>query len=77
MGVRRGVRHTHPSVAFTLTGLVSLLIRDMALTGYEVEGPLPGLLESPKAPIGMTRLADWLDDNADGLSLRTCVGTAA
>ena len=70
MGVRRWFPHTPPRVGLALTGLVGLLMRDMALTHDEVVGLMDGLLTSAEPPTGTTRLADWLDDNADGLGRR-------
>ncbi len=70
MGVRARFLHTPPSVGLALTGLVGLLMRDVALTRDEVDGLMAGLLTSGAAPTGKTRLADWLDDNADGLGRR-------
>ena len=53
-----------------MTRLVGLLMRDVALTRDEVDGLMAGLLTSGKPPTGRTRLADWLDDNADSLGRR-------
>ena len=70
MGVRSRLLHTPPSLALALTGLVGLLMRDLALTRDEVDGLMAGLLTSDAAPTGTTRLSDWLKDNADGLGRR-------
>ena len=70
MGVRSRLVHTPPSLALALTGLVGLLMRDLALTRDEVDGLMAGLLTSDVAPTGTTRLRDWLKDNADGLGRR-------
>ena len=70
MGVRARLVHTPPSVGLALTRLVGLLMRDMALTRDEVDGLMDGLLTSADPPTGATRLADWLDDNADSLGRR-------
>ena len=70
MDVRRWFLHTHPRVGLALTGLVGLLMRDMALTRDEVEGLMDGLLTSDEPPTGTTRLTDWLEENADGLGRR-------
>ena len=72
MGVRRWFLRTPPRVALALTGLVSLLIRGMALTRDEVVGLMDGLLTSVEPPTGTTRLSDWLAENGDGLG-RRCV----
>ena len=70
MGVRRWFLHTHPRVGLALTGLVGLLMRDMALTRDEVVGLMEGLLTSAEPPTGATRLSDWLGDNGDSLGRR-------
>ena len=70
MGVRRWFLHTTPRVGLALTGLVGLLMRDMALTHDEVVGLMDGLLTSQAAPTGTTRLSDWLAENGDGLGRR-------
>ena len=72
MGVRRWFLHTSPRVGLAQTGLVGLLMRDIALTRDEVVGLMDGLLTSGEPPTGTTRLSDWLDDNADGLVACTC-----
>ena len=70
MGVRRRFLHTPPRVGLALTGLVGLLMRDMALTRDEVVGLMDGLLTSGEPPTGATRLSDWLEDNGDSLGRR-------
>ena len=67
MDVRRWFLHTPPRVGLALTGLVGLLMRDMALTHDEVDGLMAGLLTSDQPPTGTTRLRDWLAENGDGL----------
>ena len=70
MDVRTRLVRTPPSVGLALTGLVGLLMRDIALTRDEVEGLMAGLLTSGEPPTGTTRLSDWLADNGDGLGRR-------
>ena len=70
MGVRRWFLQTPPRVGLALTGLVGLLMRDMALTRDEVVGLMDGLLTSDVPPAGTTRLRDWLAENGDGLGRR-------
>ena len=70
MGVRRWLLHTPARMGLALTGLVGLLMRDMALTHDEVIGLMDGLLTSWEPPTGMTRLSDWLAENGDGLGRR-------
>ena len=70
MGVRARLVRTPPRVGLALTGLVGLLMRDMALTRDEVDGLMAGLLTSDEPPTGTTRLADWLAERGDGLGRR-------
>ena len=70
MDVRRWFLHTPPRVGLALTGLVGLLMRDMALTRDEVVGLMAGLLTSAEPPTGTTRLSDWLAESGDGLGRR-------
>ena len=70
MGMRARLMRTPPRVGLALTGLVGLLMRDMALTHDEVVGLMEGLLTSEESPTGTTRLSDWLSDNAGGLGRR-------
>ena len=70
MGVRARLVRTPPSVGLALTGLVGLMMRDVALTRDEVDGLMAGLLTSEEQPTGTTRLSDWLKDGADGLGRR-------
>ena len=70
MGVRARLVRTPPTVGLALTGLVGLLMRDMALTRDEVVGLMAGLLTSGEPPTGTTRLSDWLAENGDGLGRR-------
>ena len=70
MGVRARLVRTPPRLGLALTGLVGFLMRDMALTGDEVDGLMAGLLTSGEPATGKTRLADWLAENGDGLGRR-------
>ena len=67
--VRARVRlvHTPPGVGYALTRLVGLVLREVVLTRDEVDGLMAGLLASSAVSSGMTKLGDWLADNADGL----------
>ena len=67
MGVRRWFLHTPRAWVSPLTGLVGLLMRDMALTHDEVDGLMAGLLTSDEPPTGTTRPSGWLAENGDGL----------
>ena len=70
MGIRRWFLHTTPRVGLAQTGLVGLLMRDIALTRDEVVGLMADLLTSTEPPTATTRLSDWLAENANGLGRR-------
>ena len=70
MGVRARLVHTPPRVGLALTGLVGLLMRDVALTRDEIDGLMDGPLTSGEPPTGTTRLSDWLAENMGGLGRR-------
>ena len=70
VGARVRLAHTPTSLGFGLTRLVGLLLRDVVLSRDEVDGLMAELLTSGGTPTGTTRLADWLDDNSDGLGRR-------
>ena len=59
--------HTPPTIGLALTNVIGLLKRDIVLTRDEVDGLLSNLLISEAPPTGTTRLADWLNENADSL----------
>ena len=67
VGVRARLVRMAPSVGLALTRLVGLMVRDVVLTRNEVEELMSGQFMSSAAPIGTTRLSDWLQDNADSL----------
>ena len=70
VGARVRLVHTPPALGYALTRLVGLLLRDVVLTCDEVDGLMAGLLTSGAAPVGTTRLGDWLIGNADALGWR-------
>ena len=64
---RRQQAYALPSGGLALTGLVGLLMREVTLTLDEVDGLMAGLLTSGDPPTTSTRLANWLNYNADWL----------
>ena len=59
-------------LALALARIAGLVVGDVVLTREEVDGLTAGLLvsKSGAAPMGTTRLTDWLEDNADGLGAK-------
>ena len=71
MGVRRRFLRTPPRVGlYAFTGMVGLLMRDMALTRDKVDGLMADPLSSGEPPTGSARLSDWLAENGDSLGRR-------
>ena len=56
--------HLPASLAFFLSRLIGLFVRDVVLTRQELEGLTAGLLVSSSPPTGETPLAEWLGRNA-------------
>ncbi len=63
IGHSRPIVHLPPRLALRVAQAISLLVHDVVLTPEEVDGLMAGLLVSPEAPRGTTRLGDWLKDN--------------
>ena len=70
VGSRARIVHTPPGVALALSSLVGRAVHDVVLTREEVKGLMAGLLISPDAPTGRTRLSDWLARHAHLLGRR-------
>ena len=64
IGKKTRVVHMPPNLAFFLSKLVGLVVRDVTLTRDEVAGLMANLLISNDEPTGQTRLSDWLERNA-------------
>ncbi len=62
--------HLPPSLAHSLARVLSLALRDVLITGDEIEGLMAGLLVSSTPPTGQSRFSDWLDQNASILGAR-------
>ncbi len=65
IGHPRPILHVPPSLALAASRLLSLFVGDVMLTADEVKGLTAGLLVSTEAPLGETRLADWLEANRE------------
>jgi uncharacterized protein YbjT (DUF2867 family) len=65
IGHPRPILHVPPSLALAASRLLSLFVGDVMLTADEVKGLTADLLVSSEAPLGETRLADWLEANRE------------
>jgi NADH dehydrogenase len=70
LGKRVRVVHTSPAVTYVITSVLGRIVGDIILTREEIQGLMDNLLVSANAPLGTTRLSEWLDEN------RATVGTA-
>lgn len=74
--IRQSVRsqalliHLAPTVAFWLSRVVGMLVRDVVLTKEEVLGLMDDLLVSNQPPDGTVKLSDWLFENRDWVGSR-------
>lgn len=59
-----------PQAALTLSRLVGIFVKDVVLTGDEVDGLMAGLLVSSDPPRGRKSLKDWLYENRETIGRR-------
>ncbi len=57
--------HLRPGLALSIARLVGYVVKDVVLTGDEVEGLMSDLLVSENPPTGQTLFSEWLEQNAD------------
>lgn len=67
IGSTAHIVHVPPSLARVLLMVLNLLVRDVILTGEEIDGLMAGLLVSDDPPTGGTRLSQWLKQHAQTL----------
>ena len=70
VGSRSKMVHVRPGLAPLLSRLAGFLVRDVVLTGDELQGLMEGLLVSDSAPSGSTPFKGWLEENRDTLGQR-------
>ena len=70
VGARAGLLHLPSWMVRAMTGVIGLLVKDVVLTADEIAGLSAGYLVTTGTPIGVTRLADWLGENARSLGER-------
>jgi uncharacterized protein YbjT (DUF2867 family) len=64
------VGHVKPALAYVLTRMLGLAVRDVILTREEIEGLMANLLVSHQPPLGKTKLSGWLEQNAARVGCR-------
>jgi uncharacterized protein YbjT (DUF2867 family) len=70
VGARTRLVHVPPQIALTLSRLVGILVKDVVLTGDEVDGLMTGLLVSSDPARGRKSLKDWLYENKETVGRR-------
>lgn len=70
VGARTRLVHVRPALAYWLSRMAGLPLRDVVVTRDEIEGLSRGLLVSGGPPAGRTRLSQWLAENAAGVGAR-------
>ncbi len=63
---RAKIVHFPPALVRGLLSVAGYVLRDVVLTRDEISGLMSNLLVSQSAPVGRTRLHDWLDRHASG-----------
>ena len=59
-----------PPVVRVASWVLGLIVRDIVLTGEEVNGLMANLLVSNQSPTGRKSLREWLQENSDGLGIK-------
>ncbi|MBI4219668.1 MAG: hypothetical protein HY682_05940 [Chloroflexi bacterium] len=64
--LRRRVRiwHAPPSVALAFTKPINLIVRDILLQRWEIDGLMAGLLESKQPGLGHIKFSEWVREHA-------------
>ena len=70
IGRRRLIISIPPALGLLAGGILGCLTGDVVITREEIEGLMAGLLEVQSPPAGMTKLTEWIRENADGLGRR-------
>ena len=67
VGSRSRILRVSPAAALLAAGIVGLLVRDIVLSRWEIDGLMANLLVSEGPPTAPTRFTEWLE--AEGASL--------
>ena len=67
---RAKIVHVRPSLALVLARLIGYMVRDVVITGDEIDGLMSNLLVSMGTPTGRTRLSEWLEQNGNSVGAK-------
>lgn len=70
IGRRVSMVHVAPRLALLLARALGVAVGDVVITGDEIRGLMAGLLVSPSAPTGTTRLSAWLEGHREHVGRR-------
>jgi uncharacterized protein YbjT (DUF2867 family) len=59
--------HVHPAFGIALGQAIGLFLKDVILTGAELQGLMDNLLTSTQAPNGATLFSGWLERNRENI----------
>jgi len=62
--------HVRPSLALVLARLIGYMVRDVVITGDEIDGLMSNLLVSEGPPTGRMRLSEWLEQNGNSVGAK-------
>jgi len=71
---RARIVHIRPVLALFFARLIGYAVKDVVITGDEIDGLMSNLLISQGEPTAPTRFSDWLEKNADKLGRRYISG---
>ena len=67
---RAKIVHVRPSLALVLARLIGYMVRDVVITGDEIDGLMSNLLVSEGPPTGHMRLSEWLEQNGNSVGAK-------
>lgn len=69
LGIKRRIVPLPPQVGYWACRLTGVLVEDVVITREEIRGLMENRLFVPAAPLGWTRLSDWVTQHAATLGL--------
>ena len=70
IGKKRPVISVPPSLGLAVGSILGKCVGDVMITREEIKGLMADLLSVDSAPVGMTKLTDWIREHADTLGKR-------
>jgi NADH dehydrogenase len=67
IGIRRSIISIPPTLGFMFASIIGKLVKDVLITRDEIDGLMQDLLYVESAPIGKTKLTDWVHGHSGTL----------